>query len=746
MKNFILIIYTVLAFALTINAQELTQSEIDILKENPELINEFKFENSSQAESTSTGADKSLDDLSAPNIDSQNQEKFGFDFIKKIPQSISSTSDLPVPNDYILALGDELKIILTGGKREIYTLAVELDGSILFPELGAINVFGESISSVRKKIENLIDLSYVGTEVSVGIEKLSARKINIVGAVENPGTFIINPFSTITSALSYSGGFSDYASVRDIQLIRGDSTIFFDLYDLLISGNRDSDINIQQGDTILVNSTNNFVSVQGSVNRPLIYEFKDDETISDIVNFAMGLKNNANPNKLAVIDYSEDFKTEKITEVKYDDNVKLKSFNSPNYIEVFNIESSSNLQIKVLGPLENKGFFEVAVNENVKELLPKLKFTEEINPYIAVLQSNNSSSLFSLNDDSTYDLDIPSNSELIFFSKNEDTLNNSALSDRSKSLLSDYALKINYPGLELDFPFYGVISASDIVDFLGLDMSGLYTDQTYYLAPLDNLSILDDFSKLTFKARKYNSLTFREKIDSTVTVTIDGQVTYPGTYTLKDGATLNDLYDIVGGYNSIADRKSTIFRRDSLARQNLAIFRDTQEELKKRLLTSDESSTDPRLLALTNIEPDEDALGRISGDLSMSSKNVKNFLLENGDTLFIPKKAITVSVLGEVMKTSSHVYEEGMSLRDAVNLSGGYTQRALKNSTYIIRSNGSIVRPARISRSIDLMPGDTVVVPTNFKNDDDFLAKLVPLTSLLSNLAFSAAAIDNLRQ
>ena len=643
-------------------------------------------------------------------------------------------------------MGDELKIILTGGKREIYTLAVELDGSILFPELGAINVFGESISSVRKKIENLIDLSYVGTEVSVGIEKLSARKINIVGAVENPGTFIINPFSTITSALSYSGGFSDYASVRDIQLIRGDSTIFFDLYDLLISGNRDSDINIQQGDTILVNSTNNFVSVQGSVNRPLIYEFKDDETISDIVNFAMGLKNNANPNKLAVIDYSEDFKTEKITEVKYDDNVKLKSFNSPNYIEVFNIESSSNLQIKVLGPLENKGFFEVAVNENVKELLPKLKFTEEINPYIAVLQSNNSSSLFSLNDDSTYDLDIPSNSELIFFSKNEDTLNNSALSDRSKSLLSDYALKINYPGLELDFPFYGVISASDIVDFLGLDMSGLYTDQTYYLAPLDNLSILDDFSKLTFKARKYNSLTFREKIDSTVTVTIDGQVTYPGTYTLKDGATLNDLYDIVGGYNSIADRKSTIFRRDSLARQNLAIFRDTQEELKKRLLTSDESSTDPRLLALTNIEPDEDALGRISGDLSMSSKNVKNFLLENGDTLFIPKKAITVSVLGEVMKTSSHVYEEGMSLRDAVNLSGGYTQRALKNSTYIIRSNGSIVRPARISRSIDLMPGGTVVVPTNFKNDDDFLAKLVPLTSLLSNLAFSAAAIDNLRQ
>ena len=112
MRNFFLIFCTISAFIFKINSQELTQSEIDILKENPELINEITIEDSLQAENVNTGADKSLDDLSAESIDNQNQEKFGFDFIKKIPQSISSTSDLPVPNDYILALGDELKIIL----------------------------------------------------------------------------------------------------------------------------------------------------------------------------------------------------------------------------------------------------------------------------------------------------------------------------------------------------------------------------------------------------------------------------------------------------------------------------------------------------------------------------------------------------------------------------------------------------------------------------------------------------------
>ena len=128
-------------------------------------------------------------------------------------------------SDYILALGDELKIILTGGKRDIYTLVVGLDGTILFPELGSISVFGESIKEVRNKIKNLIDLSYVGTEVSLSIEKLAARKINIIGAIKNPGTYIVNPFSTITSSLGYSGGFEDYSSLRNIKLIRNGKEI-----------------------------------------------------------------------------------------------------------------------------------------------------------------------------------------------------------------------------------------------------------------------------------------------------------------------------------------------------------------------------------------------------------------------------------------------------------------------------------------------------------------------------------------
>ena len=77
-----------------------------------------------------------------------------------------------------------------------------MDGSIIFPELGTINVFGNSITDIRKKIKQLIELSYVGVDVSVSLEALAAKKINIIGAVKNPGTYIVNPFSTITSTFA----------------------------------------------------------------------------------------------------------------------------------------------------------------------------------------------------------------------------------------------------------------------------------------------------------------------------------------------------------------------------------------------------------------------------------------------------------------------------------------------------------------------------------------------------------------
>ena len=106
-------------------------------------------------------------------------------------------------------------------------------------------------------------MRFVGVESNVSLSSLSAKKITLVGAVKS-WLILVNPFTTISNALSYSGGLEDYASLRNIELIKPDGTRFkFDLYDYLIYGDREKDLVVGSGDTVIIPGTNQFVELSG---------------------------------------------------------------------------------------------------------------------------------------------------------------------------------------------------------------------------------------------------------------------------------------------------------------------------------------------------------------------------------------------------------------------------------------------------------------------------------------------------
>ena len=112
----------------------------------------------------------------------------------------------------------------------------------------------------------MIQKTYVGVSANVTITGLSAKKVTIVGAVEIPGSYLVNPFTTISSVLAYSGGIKEYGSLRNINVIKSNGERYtFDLYDLLIYGDRTNDRTVDAGDTILINGTANFVKIDGAV-------------------------------------------------------------------------------------------------------------------------------------------------------------------------------------------------------------------------------------------------------------------------------------------------------------------------------------------------------------------------------------------------------------------------------------------------------------------------------------------------
>ncbi len=82
-------------------------------------------------------------------------KKYGYDFFSATPTSLTAVGDLPLPNDYKISLRDQFTVILSGSKDAIFDLNVKLDGTILFPELGAISVVGLSLQEVKDKLSLL---------------------------------------------------------------------------------------------------------------------------------------------------------------------------------------------------------------------------------------------------------------------------------------------------------------------------------------------------------------------------------------------------------------------------------------------------------------------------------------------------------------------------------------------------------------------------------------------------------------
>ena len=220
------------------------------------------------------------------------ESKFGFDFFESNPVTNTPVTDLPMGGEYIISYADSLKITLTGKLNRSYDLKVSLGGTILIPEIGEIMIVGETIFSAERKINNLIKESYIGTTSFLEVVEASLRKISIVGSVQNPGTYLVNPFATVSESIKYAGGLTENASLRTVKISnpnRKEEKII-DLYDLLINGDRTSDVSLQNGDTISVSAAQNFVKIFGSVNRPMIYELLTGDSLDYILKFAQGAK------------------------------------------------------------------------------------------------------------------------------------------------------------------------------------------------------------------------------------------------------------------------------------------------------------------------------------------------------------------------------------------------------------------------------------------------------------------------
>lgn len=215
---------------------------------------------------------------------------YGTNLFRNVPSTFAPLNLAPVPLDYILGPGDELRIRVWGQVNFQANVRVDRSGDIFLPQVGPVHVSGLPVSELDGRLHDAISHNYHNFNVTADVGQTRAIQVYVTGAATRPGVYTVSSLSSLVDALFASGGPSAQGSMRRIELRRGDKVITeFDLYDLLAHGDKSKDAKLLSGDVVYIPPVGPQVALTGSVRNPGIYEVQPQESLANLLADAGGV-------------------------------------------------------------------------------------------------------------------------------------------------------------------------------------------------------------------------------------------------------------------------------------------------------------------------------------------------------------------------------------------------------------------------------------------------------------------------
>jgi protein involved in polysaccharide export with SLBB domain len=215
---------------------------------------------------------------------------FGANLFSNNEAQFAPVDRTPVTADYMVGPGDELLIRVWGQVNFNVHATVDRAGDVYIPQVGNIEVAGLHFQQLNDYLKTQLGRVFRNFDLSVNMGQLRSIQIYVVGNARQPGSYTVSSLSTLVNALFSSGGPSEQGSMRRIELRRdGKVVTTFDLYDLLIDGDKSHDAPLLPGDVIYIPPVGPEVAIAGSVHVPAIYELKGTETAGQAIALAGGL-------------------------------------------------------------------------------------------------------------------------------------------------------------------------------------------------------------------------------------------------------------------------------------------------------------------------------------------------------------------------------------------------------------------------------------------------------------------------
>ena len=605
----------------------------------------------------------------------KNLKPFGYDLFAGAPNTFAPVINVPVSPNYLLGPGDVLQVMFYGKTNGAFGLEINRDGTVDFPELGPVGLAGLSFQEAKDMLQTRISTQMIGVQASISMGELRSMQIFVLGEAFKPGAYTVSSLSTITHALVVSGGVSNIASLRNIQLKRAGKTIAsLDLYDLLMHGDTESDIRLQSADVIFIPTVGDRVSVNGQVLRPAIYELKGGESVADLIALSGGLGPKAYPSN-ASIERIQDggFLTVLDLDLTKARDLKL-LLKSGDDLSVSAIKDRIESTVSLQGHVYYPGSFSWAEDMRLSDLISGLEqfppgldldyailsredpLTGEftallVNPGAVIKEPGGADDfrLHSKDKVMLFGIAKPDGADdLRLHSKDKEMLlwYDSARSEQLTPLIQQLrsqrrfgnaekvvtiAGPVRFPG---DYPLTNGMDIKQLINAAG----GL--DDSAYMGAVEivredlsdpeststEIKISDLSGQLrntgegfALEAKDRVTIKVRPEFRDSEVVTLVGEVVFPGEYTISRGETLLQVIDRAGGFTEYGDINAAFFTRAALRENEIKRLAELKEKMEQdiasqQLGASEENRDDEAselLMEALNKLSDAQAIGRL---------------------------------------------------------------------------------------------------------------------------------------
>lgn len=664
---------------------------------------------------------------------------FGSDIFSNKNLSFEPSMNIATPRDYVLGPGDELIIDIWGAAENNYALTVTPEGVVQISNIGPIYVTGLTIDEASDLLVNKLSQIYAGlkgdrkdTFAQVSLGKVRTIKVNIVGEVRLPGTYSISSLATVFNALYVAGGPSRNGTYREIQVIRGNKVHrVVDLYDFLVFANQEDNIRLQDQDIIKIDTYKNRISLNGETKRQGLFETIEGETFADVLEYAGGFNQQAYTKRVTIRRNTD---TEKqIVGIAYPEeaNTVLKSGDE---ITVGKILDRYANRVEIQGAVYREGEYELEDNPTLHTLIQNadgllgdafmdrgMIFRTQPDYTVKAIPFNVGDLM---NDPENNDIelikdDIVKISSIFDLRQEYSVAISGEVNDGgSFPYFEDMTIKdliFQASGFTESAATYNIEVARRIMD----DGSGQIKNELaeiYTLEITDSLSLVKDGDEFTLQPFDQVFVRKSPTYETQRTVTITGQVLYPGTYVIENrGFKISDLVSKAGGLTEFAYPEGASLSRNFTNLETSPNFGDAT-------------------LSQVGIQLEE---------VLRNPGSEKNLLLVEGDRLNIPIRMETVNVQGEVLFPINVRYDAGKNFKSYLNSAGGVSDEGNRNKAYIIYANGEVDRVRKFlffKKYPDVKPGSAIYIPPKPERQRISTSERI---AILSTIVSMAAIVTN---